>query len=68
MKSNWIMAVSPIEYDNLINTLKGRKIEILGKMDEINVLLINTSLKKAESLKEIEGVISVESEGSVTFQ
>lgn len=60
------MAISPESYKNVIDMLQQKNIAIVDQMDLIHVLLIETSQKKANALKGVPGVISIEPEGTVT--
>jgi hypothetical protein len=68
MKSNWLIAAEPAAYENIISVLNQKSITILNRMDEISVLLIEATSAAIEPLKNVEGVLGIEPEGTVTVQ
>lgn len=67
MNLQWMVAVRPEKYQEVIASLKKDKIEITDMLDSIHVILVNTTRKKTEKIKAMDGVISVELQGEVSI-
>ena len=67
MNLQWMVAVRPDKYQEVLTTLKKDKIEITNMLDSISVILVSTSGKKTEIIKAMDGVISVELQGDVSI-
>lgn len=67
MNLQWMVAVRPDKYQEVLTTLKKDKIEITNMLDSISVILVSTSGKKTEKIKAMDGVISVELQGDVSI-
>ncbi|MBK8627012.1 MAG: hypothetical protein IPN86_16020 [Saprospiraceae bacterium] len=68
MKSKWLILTTPEDFSNVSAMVSKRKIEILNHLENIFVIEINTTKKKAENLKNVQGVLSVEEEGYLSIQ
>ncbi len=68
MKSKWLILTTPEDLLNVSTMVSKRKIEILNHLENIFVIEINTTKKKAENLKNVQGVLSVEEEGYLSIQ
>ncbi len=67
MNLQWMVAVRPEKYQEIITSLKKDKIEITNMLDSIHVILVSTTRKKTEKIKAMDGVISVELQGEVSI-
>ncbi|MBK7691278.1 MAG: hypothetical protein IPJ31_09225 [Bacteroidetes bacterium] len=67
MNLQWMVAVRPDKYQEVLTTLKKDKIEITNMLDSISVILVSTSHKKTEKIKAMDGVIGVELQGDVSI-
>jgi hypothetical protein len=67
MNLQWMVAVRPEKYQELITSLKKDKIEITNMLESIHVILVSTTRKKTEKIKALDGVISVELQGEVSI-
>lgn len=67
MNLQWMIAVRPDKYQEVLTSLKKDKIEITNMLDSISVILVSTSGKKTEKIKAMDGVISVELQGDVSI-
>ena len=68
MKSKWLILTTPDDFIQVSTLVEKRKIEILNRLEQIFVIEVSTTKKKAENLKNVPGVLSVEAEGELTIQ
>lgn len=67
MNLQWMIAVRPDKYQEVISSLKKNKVEITNMLESISVILVSTTSKKTEKIKAMNGVISVELQGAVSI-
>ncbi len=68
MKSKWLILTTPEDFSNVSAMVLKRKIEILNHLENIFVIEINTTKKKAENLTNVQGVLSEEEEDYLSIQ
>jgi len=67
MKNQWMIAVTPEKYQQVISSLKKEKIVINNELYAISAILVTATPKQSEKIKAMNGVLSIELQGEVSI-